>query len=106
MPKSHHAVPQPKWREICERKREDQRDSIPNDWRIQRLPIRERPNVIDLPTSFGLLTGREVDITETVDVDYILRKLRSGEWSSVEVTTAFYKRAIIAHQVVRRCITI
>lgn len=56
---------------------------------------------MDVPISCGLLSPREVEITETTDVGILLEKLASAEWSSVEVTTAFYKRAIIAHQLVR-----
>jgi len=55
---------------------------------------------MDVPRECGLLTPREMEITETVDVELMLRKLSSAEWSSVEVTTAFYKRAIIAQQLV------
>ncbi|KAJ6559051.1 hypothetical protein DFH09DRAFT_517365 [Mycena vulgaris] len=44
-----------------------------------------------------------MEITETVDVQKILDKLRLAEWSSVLVTTAFYKRAIIAQQLTNFC---
>jgi amidase len=33
-----------------------------------------------------------------VDVEVLLKKLSSAEWSAVEVTTAYYKRAIVAQQ--------
>lgn len=56
---------------------------------------------MDVPAKCGLLTARELEITETVDVDVILRKLSAAEWSSVEVTTAFLKRATVAQQLVR-----
>ena len=54
-----------------------------------------------IPEQCGLLTARELEITNTTDVDVLLNKLPTSAWSSVEVTTAFYKRAIIAHQLVR-----
>ena len=56
--------------------------------------------MLDIPKTCGLLTARELDITDTVNVQTLLDNLRTGQWSSVEVTTAFYKRAIIAHQLV------
>ncbi|KAJ8481087.1 hypothetical protein ONZ45_g15432 [Pleurotus djamor] len=59
---------------------------------------------MDVPTTCGLLSSREIDITDTVDVSLILDQLRKGEWSSVETTTAFYKRAIVAHQLTN-CLT-
>ena len=48
----------------------------------------------------GRITVRELAITETTEVDELLAKLRNAEWTSVETTRAFYKRAIIAHQLV------
>ncbi|KAG9314390.1 amidase signature domain-containing protein [Chiua virens] len=38
------------------------------------------------------------------DVIVLLGRLAGGEWSAVEVTTAFYKRAVVAHQLVN-CLT-
>lgn len=90
------------WRARCEERKKKQLDEIPREWLIEPLPLDKR-NVTNIPANCGLLTERELLITEIVDVDYLLRKLANGEWSSVEVTAAFYKRAIIAHQLVRPC---
>jgi amidase len=87
------------WQSLCVARRKKQFDSIPSEWLIDPPPA-QRLNVIDVPQECGLLTTRELEITETVDVELLLRKLSSAEWSSVEVTTAFYKRAIIAQQLV------
>ncbi|OBZ78579.1 Acetamidase [Grifola frondosa] len=57
-----------------------------------------------VPITCGLLTTRELEITDTIDVEILLHKLRTAEWSSVDVTTAFYKRAIIAQQLTN-CLT-
>ncbi|PYH84038.1 hypothetical protein BO82DRAFT_400082 [Aspergillus uvarum CBS 121591] len=48
--------------------------------------------------SAGLLSGpaRGVDITETVDATALFKNLASVEYSAVEVTAAFCKRAAIA----------
>jgi len=89
------------WQDLCAARKKKQYDSIPKEWLIQ-LPPDDQLNVMDVPSKCGLLTSRELDITETVDVDVILRKLSTAEWSSVEVTTAFLKRAIVAQQLVRR----
>lgn len=90
----------PDWKTRCIERKQKQKAEIPRDWFIE-LPPPEKRNVLDVPKSCGLLTDRELLITETVDIDYLLRKLASSEWSSVEVTTAFYKRAIVAQQLVR-----
>lgn len=89
---------QPDWKTSCEQRKEIQYNSIPEAWRLKSFPI--QTNVLDIPAQCGILTPRELTITEITDVSVILAKLRGAEWSSVEVTTAFYKRAIIAHQLV------
>ena len=87
------------WQTRCAKRKQAQLDSIPKEWLID--PISEdQMNVINVPKDCGLLSDRELEITETVDVEIILERLASGQWSSVEVTTAFYKRAIVAQQVV------
>lgn len=90
------------WKEICVKKRQALHDSIPATWLIPRLPIRDHPNVMDIPATSGVLSKKELEITDEVDIHVILEKLKTKEWGSVEVTTAFYKRAIIAHQTVRQ----
>ncbi|KIJ25598.1 hypothetical protein M422DRAFT_273411 [Sphaerobolus stellatus SS14] len=47
----------------------------------------------------GLPNEFELEVTAS-PVEVLLPKLASGEWSSVDVTKAFYKRAIIAHQAI------
>ena len=87
------------WRALCAARKQQQLEQIPHQWTLQ-LPPEDQRNVMNIPRTTGLLTPRELEITETVNVEIILHKLAIAEWSSVEVTTAFYKRAIIAHQLV------
>lgn len=94
------AVAATTWQSIAEEKKKKQGESIPEAWRIA-VPPKEQANVLAVPVECGLLTARELEITNEVDVSALLSKLANGEWSSVEVTTAFYKRAIIAQQVVK-----
>lgn len=91
------------WETRCAERRKKQLDSIPSAWLIDTPPpTSERvSNVLDFPIDSGLLTPREIEITETVDLEVLLQKLSSGDWSSTEVTTSFYKRAVIAQQLVR-----
>ena len=93
-----------RWQELCAARKKKQQDSIPPEWLI-KLPPDDQLNVMDVPSKCGLLTARELEITEIIDVDVILRKLSTAEWSSVEVTTAFLKRAIIAQQLVPFCLS-
>lgn len=67
------------------------------------FPLDKNPNKLidmDIPRSSGLLSERELTITEKYSVPELLAKLASGELTSLEVTTAFSKRAAIAQQVV------
>lgn len=50
--------------------------------------------------SCGLLSARELEITDAEDAMTILERIRSKEWSAKEVTIAFCKRATIAHQMI------
>ncbi|KAJ3880439.1 general amidase [Lentinula edodes] len=91
------------WKIRCAQRKQSQLDSIPREWLIEAPPANQM-NVMQIPRDSALLSIRELEITETVDVEVILQKLASTEWSSVEVTTAFYKRAIIAQQLTN-CLT-
>ncbi|KAF8069193.1 general amidase [Lyophyllum atratum] len=91
------------WKDICSAKKKAQLDAIPAEW-IIKAPLESQTRVLDVPAQCGLLNERELDITETTDVALILEKLHSAQWTSVEVSTAFYKRAIIAQQLTN-CLT-
>lgn len=88
------------WTVLAAEKKKRQTASIPKEWILTNLPSKDTLNVIDFPEKSGLLNAEEVEITNS-DVDVLLEKLAKGTWSSVQVTTAFSKRAIIAHQLVR-----
>lgn len=87
------------WKAICLDKKQRQEASIPQDWLVSPPP-KDRLNVIDFPRESGLLTPLELIVTES-SVETLLANLASSIWTSVDVTRAFYKRAILAHQAVR-----
>ena len=89
------------WKEQIADKQQRQKANIPAEWLITPVP-ENQANVLHVPNTCGLLTENELEITSISDVTELLRKLATAEWSAVEVTTAFYKRAIVAHQVVSR----
>ncbi|OBZ80081.1 Acetamidase, partial [Grifola frondosa] len=78
------------WEEAVADKRKRQLESIPKEWLIPPVP-KEQTNVMK----------RSGD-HQYPDVSVLLQKLASSEWSAVEVTTAFCKRAVIAHQLASR----
>lgn len=55
-------------------------------------------DVTSVPRSSGLLTTDELDITENYDATALAAAIRGRRFTSVAVTKAFAKRAIIAHQ--------
>ena len=87
------------WQELVKQKRQQREDAIRKDWLVSAPPS-EQLDVTELPNTSKLLTPFELEVTETRDVEVILNKLASGLWSSFDVTQAFYKRAVIAHQAV------
>ncbi|KAG1717774.1 amidase signature domain-containing protein, partial [Suillus paluster] len=76
--------------------------SIPQDWLVTPPPD-STPDVTSFLETGGLLNVREIEITNT-SVDVLLERLASAEWTTVEVTTAFSRRAIVGHQLVN-CLT-
>jgi amidase len=94
------------WKVFAARRRQSLLDKIPVEWRLGKdWSSEERSkmnqNVLSVPRESGILSERELDITENYDATALVQKLASGEFSSYEVTLAFSKRAAIAHQVVR-----
>ncbi|KAG5636312.1 hypothetical protein H0H81_008426 [Sphagnurus paluster] len=96
-------MPNQNWQELAEDKKARQEASIPKQWLLANLPAEEQLNVTTFPETSGLLSSREIEITNA-EVDALLLKLSTAEWSAVEVVTAFGKRAIIAHQLTN-CLT-
>lgn len=90
----------PTWQELAADKKTRQTEAIPKEW-IIALPPADQLDVSDVPAKCGLLTPFELEVTESTDVADLLEKLATGKWSSVDVTRAYYKRAIIAQQLVR-----
>lgn len=86
----------------CFAKRQEQHQRIPKEWLIPKPP-ESSLNVLHLPVTYGILSPQEIEITELDDIQQLLSCLAKGTWTSVAVTTAFCKRAIIAHQLV--CLT-
>ncbi|KAH9951542.1 general amidase [Amylocystis lapponica] len=91
------------WKELVADKRRRQQELIPKEWLIS-VPPESVFDVTTIPKECGLLSEKELLITETVGVDVLLKKLATAEWSAVEVTTAFCKRATVAQQLVN-CLT-
>ncbi|CAE6486758.1 unnamed protein product [Rhizoctonia solani] len=86
------------WKTRAEKKRQNQRDSIPSEWRISVPP--DRYNVLQVPYECSLLDPLELEITDTLDVDKILEKLKTEGTSGASdeqtncLTEIFVERAL------------
>lgn len=95
-------VTTPSYLDRCTQKRDDQYALIPSEWRIDPIPsIESEPNA--LPIIRNILSQQELSLTEETDIGILLRKLSSGQLSSLELTRAFAKRAALAHQLTTCC---
>ena len=75
-------------------------DAIPKDLRLPELSLRNLPrNLTTVPKSSGHFTPEELEIIET-NAEDILVKVKNKIWTSLEVTKAFMKAAVVAQQLV------
>ncbi|KZT52953.1 amidase [Calocera cornea HHB12733] len=73
---------------------------IPASLRLSPNLLADLPvDVTGIPETCGLLTEKELEITE-LDATGLCAKLAKGELTAVETVTAYGKRAAIAHQLV------
>lgn len=87
------------WKSIATRKQKERASRIPEQWLLDPTHIdHKRLNVLTVPRQCGILTDKEVEITETYDATGLLADLIAGKLKSVDVVTAFCKRAAIAQQ--------
>ncbi|KAK1994923.1 amidase [Colletotrichum falcatum] len=87
------------WELAAAKKRESLAASIPSEWRVPEdlLPPASQADVTAWPKTSGWFTEAELAITESTAAE-LLQKLASGQLKSLEVTRAFCKRAVAAHQ--------
>ncbi|SJX60025.1 probable AMD2-amidase [Sporisorium reilianum f. sp. reilianum] len=96
------------WKDVAAAKVQSRLASIPSAWRLpssmlSTIDASSGTDVRSIPASCGILTAQELAITET-PIAELLSNLQSRSWTSEAVTTAFCKRAAIAHQLTN-CLT-
>ncbi len=84
------------WESIRARKQAERESRIPSAWRLPSHLIPSDSddaalNVMDVPRTCGLLSRRELDITEKYDATALAAELRAGRMQCIEVTEAFCK---------------
>lgn len=98
------------WETRAAQRRQQRSDAIPEDWRLKpellgelQTPLEQSDNnvlALGLCKRSGILSDKELAITESYKVSELLRALATGTLTALEVTTAFCKRAAIAQQLV------
>jgi len=92
------------WQKIVERKRAELDAAVPAAWKLQEADNPSPRILRDVSHHIRRsLSQNELLITETPGPS-ILFKLSTGQWTSVDVTSAFCHRAAIAHQLTN-CLT-
>ncbi|KAF9695529.1 hypothetical protein EKO04_006663 [Ascochyta lentis] len=94
----------PRWQSVSWQKKDQQSARIPSQWRLPQLPPSSVTNYLSLPRQSGLFTDKELDITENYDATALAEAIRERRLTCVDVTTAFCKRAAVAHQLTN-CLT-
>ncbi|KAH8705769.1 amidase [Talaromyces proteolyticus] len=102
-------VQQVSWEIIAEEKRLQCYQQIPPEWRLpshytDRVTDTSVWDVRDVPRTCGILSTREVEITENFDAVALVAAIRECKFTSEEVAIAFCKRAAVAGQLTR-CLT-
>jgi Asp-tRNA(Asn)/Glu-tRNA(Gln) amidotransferase A subunit family amidase len=97
------------WRQLALSKRVATFNKIPKGWLLPLEQVSQYTetnpiSVLDVPRESGLLTQKELEITELYDATDLVASMTKGDLTSVEVVTAFCKRAAIAHQTTN-CLT-
>ncbi|KAJ5987588.1 hypothetical protein N7451_011953 [Penicillium sp. IBT 35674x] len=112
---------EPAYVAIAQRKQAELAAAIPTQWKLpaQFIPagmltpaesITEGPkqygrvNVMGIPRTCGLLTSKELEITEKYDIRALVLAMTEGKLKAEDVVQGFCKRAAIAHQLTR-CLT-
>ncbi|KAK7203246.1 amidase signature domain-containing protein [Myxozyma melibiosi] len=92
---------EPAYKAISAAKKQSLIDAIPAEWRV---PIPEdQDNLTKFAETAGVLTPKEVEITSNYDAVGLLDKVHAGEYTALEVTIAFCKRAALAHLAINCC---
>jgi len=92
-----------KWQQLALSVQAKRDASIPEHWRISKEEAKSVGDLHAIPFIESKLTPRELEIT-SMSATEVLKKLHSGEWTSVEVTEAICHRAAVAHSVTN-CLT-
>ncbi|KAJ5326497.1 hypothetical protein MYU51_009987 [Penicillium brevicompactum] len=87
------------WERQAQKGKDILTNSIPKQWLVaaEKLPPASQKSVVDFPRQSGLLSTRELIITDMSATSLVV-EMGKGALTAEEVVTAFLKRAVIGHQ--------
>ncbi|BCS30399.1 uncharacterized protein APUU_80702S [Aspergillus puulaauensis] len=87
------------WETHARKARDILQQSIPKQWMVpaNQLPPATQLNVVDFPRTSGILTDKELAITE-MSATTLVERMGEGQISAEEVVVAFLKRSVVGHQ--------
>ena len=89
------------WEVKSAHKRASLARSIPEEWRLSASILTNPPkNSTIVPSQCGILSPLDLQITEIDQMDELARRIAHGQYSALQVTEAYCKRAAVAHQLV------
>ncbi|KAJ5580029.1 uncharacterized protein N7459_006014 [Penicillium hispanicum] len=88
-----------RWQHQAQKGRDILHNSVPKQWLLpaDQLPPAAQKNVLDFPRQSGLLSERELTITD-MSATQLVSEMGTGKLSAEEVVVAFLKRAVLGHQ--------
>lgn len=86
------------WQAIADKKQAEQASRIPKEWLLPASysPTGDVTNLTHVPRQCGLLSKRELELTERYDATELLGLLRTGRLKSREVVEAFCKVSLLS----------
>ncbi|EPY50597.1 acetamidase [Schizosaccharomyces cryophilus OY26] len=86
------------WEQIAAKYSAHRDSTIPSFMKLKTIPYKEVLNVTNVPATCGLLSPRELELTEKYDATALADLIKERKTTSVELVTAFCKRAAVAQQ--------
>lgn len=89
------------WEQQAQKARDILQNSIPKQWLVpeEKLPPVTQKNVLDFPRQSGLLSEKELRITESSATE-LVAEMGAGKLKAEQTVVAFLKRSVMGQQLV------
>lgn len=96
-----HAHHEETWEAKAKAKVAETKSKIPNEWRLNQSSLDKAKQIRKLSGAFieSFLSDEELSITRN-DSTLLVEKVKTGEYTALQVAQAFCKTAAVAHQIV------